>query len=568
MGRKASFIATLLLCPVLSPLPSLYPMDARDSEIKLLVNQAGYDLSCPKRILLQTNFDPALILDYEIIKNNNTVYRGKWERPLKIDLWGLWYRATHLPISIPGEYRVRVLWEGRVIESPAFIVSANRLFEHTAPLAAYFFYAQRCGVEVPGWHAACHLDDAVLADGSHRDLSGGWHDAGDYNKYNGYTPLAVYALSQLAQSQALHTARWDKDFPSPQEEALWGARWLVKCRDEKTGKIIGRVFSGFGFWGPPEAETDNAVGNDDDRKVDILEWNENEMTVAAWASVYRMTGDDDWKRLALNLWQVVSAHDPGFSPVARAKRLLAATELSLSTGDLSFFEEGQREAIFLLSQQERGGGWPLWPLAIVDYGLPSAALARFVLAFPESAVSSSIRAALLRSIENWSSKMAQPFFIPRWSAEEVFYPYLPGGWYVGQNSMYLSQAWAGLLMGKVLPRQAPRLKRWVAGCLDWLLGVNPFGICMMEGAGSVHLKMYHHRYDQIANGKNGRVPGAIPNGITRQRADVDRPYLDLEGKSWPTNEPWLPHNAYYLLVLSERESRGRSQPISSFSARR
>jgi hypothetical protein len=73
----------------------------------------------------------------------------------------------------------------------------------------------------------------------------------------------------------------------------------------------------------------------------------------------------------------------------------------------------------------------------------------------------------------------------------------------------------------------------------------------MSGAGTVHLQRYHHRYDQIPNGRNGNIPGAIANGIVRRTTNEDIPYLDLEGNWWRTNEPWLPHNAYYLLSLSE-----------------
>lgn len=525
--------------------------ETKEPEVRILVNQAGYDLNRSKRILLQTHFAPDLIVDYELIKNDQLYYRGKWGEPQRIEAWDLWYREARLPISRPGQYRVRIHWEEKTVESPPFVVSVNRLFEHTAPLAAYFFYAQRCGTAVSGWHAPCHLDDAAMPDGSHRDLSGGWHDAGDYNKYNGYTPLAVYALAQLAQSPAVQTAFWRENLPTPVEEALWGARWLVKCRDERTGKIIGRVFSGFNYWGPPEGETDNVAGNADDRKVDVYEWNENEMTVAAWASIDQMTRDSTWRMRALDLWQVVAAHEAGNSLAERAKRLLAATELYKSTGDLKFFEAGQKDALFLLSQQDPDGSWPRWPLAIVDCGLPAAALAQFHLTFPTSLLSSSLRAGLLRAVQDWSSKMMEPFTIPKWSSTDMFFPYLPKTWSIGQNSMYLSQAWAGLLIGRAIPSQASILRSWVAGCLDWIFGVNPFGICMMEGAGSIHLKAYHHRYDQIANSKEGRIPGAIPNGIIRVRSDLDRPYLDLEGNAWQTNEPWLPHNAYFLLVLSE-----------------
>jgi hypothetical protein len=117
--------------------------------------------------------------------------------------------------------------------------------------------------------------------------------------------------------------------------------------------------------------------------------------------------------------------------------------------------------------------------------------------------------------------------------------------------MYLSQAWAGLLIFRLLRLKDIRARWWAAGCLDWVLGMNPFGVCLMNEAGTLHLKRYHHRYDQIPNGKDGNIPGAIANGIVRQSSDLDLPYLDLEGNWWRTNEPWLPHNAYFLLALAE-----------------
>ena len=55
-------------------------------------------------------------------------------------------------------------------------------------------YLWRCGTAVSATHhgttfahAACHTDDAWLdyvgSNGIRRDATGGWHDAGDYNKY-------------------------------------------------------------------------------------------------------------------------------------------------------------------------------------------------------------------------------------------------------------------------------------------------------------------------------------------------------------------------------------------------
>ncbi len=425
MGSKVSWLIFFSLLCAAGKCPAAGQEKSEGLEIKLLVNQAGYDLLSPKRVLLQTNFPPDSITEYEVVNNDRVHCRGKWGKPQKIEAWELWYREALLPISAPGRFFVRIHGPEKKVDSPPFAVQKDRLFEHTAPLATYFFYAQRCGVEVPGWHAACHLDDGCLPDGSHLDLVGGWHDGGDYNKYNGYTPLAVYALARLAQSPGLPVAFWGKSVPTPEEEALWGARWLIKCQDEKTGKIIGRVFSGFEYWGPPEFETDNWPGNADDRKVDVFEWNENEMTVAAWASVYQITGDPFWMNRALNLWKVVSARRFVPSLVQGAKRLIAAAELYRITGDFQFFEAGLKESVFLLSGQESDGSWPLWPLAIVDYGLPTAALAQFLLAFPPNPLSPSVQTALVRAVESWSSKMVKAFFIPKWSSVDIFYPFQP-----------------------------------------------------------------------------------------------------------------------------------------------
>jgi hypothetical protein len=553
MRQTTALVMFAVLCFPLF-LPSAQP---DTSEIKILVNQAGYDLDAPMHVLLQAEFLPGEIRTFDVLKENQIIRRGAWREPLEISGWNLWYREAYLPSFSVGDYRLRVEWQDRQVESPPFRVEPDRITKWTVPLATYFFYAQRCGTDVPGWHGPCHLDDARMPDGRRIDLTGGWHDAGDYNKYNGYTPLAVYALAKLAGSPAARAVAWPSGQPSPLEEAVWGARWLQKCQNPETKKIVGRVFSGFSFWGIPEAETDNIPGTEDDRPVNVLEWNENEMTAAAWASLYLATGDPSWLALARDLWKVVEEHDQGPDFVQRAKRLLAAVELYRATGEDRYRQQGQVDTAVLLSLQRPDGSWPEWPLAIIDYGLIAASLAEMALAFPESDITPLLRESLERYLNLWSDRRLQPFSIPKWNESDVFYPNSPGEWYVGQNSMYLSQAWAGLLISRVIPKEQTRILPWVSGCLDWILGINPFGICMMAEAGSFHLPLYHHRYDRIQNGKAGRVPGAICNGITRLDIDLDLPYLDLEGNWWRTNEPWLPHNAYFLLALSEWPRGGR-----------
>jgi len=91
--------------------------------------------------------------------------------------------------------------------------------------------------------------------------------------------------------------------------------------------------------------------------------------------------------------------------------------------------------------------------------------------------------------------------------------------------------------------------------VHWVLGLNPLDLCMFEGKGSSHRIYYHHRYADIPGHPRGAVPGTIPNGIIRDRSGADRPWFDFTSTTVPyfaSNEPWLPHNAYYLLMLAAR----------------
>ena len=101
-------------------------------------------------------------------------------------------------------------------------------------------------------------------------------------------------------------------------------------------------------------------------------------------------------------------------------------------------------------------------------------------------------------------------------------------------------------------------KRALAYALDqmnFVLGANPYDLCMMEGVGTVNPPRYHHRYIKIHVRELGKVPGAIPHGFVRDMIGNDRPGFDLSlgGREYPsyrTSEPWLVHNVFYLLAVT------------------
>lgn len=97
--------------------------------------------------------------------------------------------ADFSALRVPGTYRLRV---GDAV-SPEFRIDGS-LYREPFVLVTRAMYLWRCGMAVAGeWqgvrfaHEACHTDDAwldfVTGEHTRRDSTGGWHDAGDYNKY-------------------------------------------------------------------------------------------------------------------------------------------------------------------------------------------------------------------------------------------------------------------------------------------------------------------------------------------------------------------------------------------------
>jgi len=80
--------------------------------------------------------------------------------------------------------------------------------------------------------------------------------------------------------------------------------------------------------------------------------------------------------------------------------------------------------------------------------------------------------------------------------------------------------------------------------LEWVMGANPFGSCLMTGEG-MRNPYPHSRYV-------GLIIGGIVNGIAGNVQD--EPILDVEyGMDWRTAEYWSPHNGFYLWANSVLE---------------
>jgi endoglucanase len=114
----------------------------------------------------------------------------------------------------------------------------------------------------PGQDANARLYGATDDASTERDLSGGWYDAGDYNRYTPWT--AEYIVTLLRMYEEAPSAFGD-DFGIPEsangisdvlDEARFGLTHLVKTQSESGGCIS---VLGVGSASPPSAATDPSV---------------------------------------------------------------------------------------------------------------------------------------------------------------------------------------------------------------------------------------------------------------------------------------------------------------------
>ncbi|MBN2316862.1 MAG: glycoside hydrolase family 9 protein [Sedimentisphaerales bacterium] len=150
----------------------------RYPHVNVLVDQFGYETqSHAKGVILQSSaslWRPPVSFSLIDLETSQNVATKKWEEIGYCREWDLYHwQGDFSDYSIPGRYVVETKVDDTDYQSPHFEIHEDLLVPETAEPAYRFFYYQRCDTAVSFFHAACHLDDAKMPDGSHRDLSGG-----------------------------------------------------------------------------------------------------------------------------------------------------------------------------------------------------------------------------------------------------------------------------------------------------------------------------------------------------------------------------------------------------------
>ncbi len=422
--------------------------------------------------------------------------------------------------------------------------------------SVYMLYTQRCGTAVEGdamTHAACHTGEATVYGTDKKiDVTGGWHDAGDYGRY--VVPAAQTVADLMLAYSANKSVFGDNtgipesgnNVPDILDEARYELEWMLKMQDKETGGVYHKVScANFpGMTAMPETEKKPLIVTPVSTTATA-----DFCAAMAMASEYYADIDADFASKCLDAaksaWAFLEAH-PEFIFKDQApdittgeygdksdedERYWAACQMYRATGDAKYMES--------ITYTKTGLGWAnVGTFGTIAY-----------LTMDESKQD----AALKEKMENSIFKQADSYLA---SAKKNPYGEALGGYFWGCN---MDAANGGLVLNFAETLDSTKgYAKAASEQINYLLGKNPLGYSFVTGYGTVAAENPHHR-PSLATGKC--VPGMLVGGPNSELQDTkaeaflaDAPpakcWLD-NSDSYSTNEIAIYWNSPFTALLAE-----------------
>jgi hypothetical protein len=582
--------------------------------LSISVNQIGYELNGPKTAIVQTSYVLSDTMGFSVVNDaGKVVFKGQAGPTQQVTGWqNRNFRVIDFSgLATSGNYKLSV--KGNL--SNPFTIGKDLLFSKTANSVVSFFNGMRSNNTLDNslpFHDATRTDKA--------NVLGGWKDAtGDPGKHMSHLSYAFYFNPQqipfvtwtLMKSYEWCKTPYGTNGAAVLAEAAFGADYLVKNVDA-AGYLYLSVFDDWGGtpnnreiceWGVPDPGNDPNFNKTRTSNYQAAMREGAGMAIAALAKAYRsnLTVGTNTPSVYLANAEKLYAHlkSPGNGYATKNLEycndhhenlidfycgLMASTELYKATQKALYLQDALSFSQKLLNQQS-ADGWlasdsahnrPSYHAA--DEGLPLLALSEYV---PIASNKTSVLAFMNKWIK-WqysiATEVANPYLYPRQyykaysnktlqPAQKAFFiPHLneTSYWWQGENARLASLATGWIVAGRILKQSYTisndSLSKMAFSSLDWVVGKNPFDVCMMTGFGTTNYPGYV--------GKTNIV-GGICNGIT---SDVDTetdiawmPYSQTDAsvsyQNWRWIEQWLPHDAWFLMAISAI-SNNVNNPVS------
>ncbi|ELB2007464.1 glycoside hydrolase family 9 protein [Vibrio parahaemolyticus] len=558
----------------------------------LLTNHIGYERLGPKKAIIQTEQPHLSSYTAQLIcaTSEQTVATFAVEEQGKVANWhqGYFYLIDFSSFTDSGDYFLQV----EDSRSSYFTVGEHILLNQTLSDVIHYFKSQRCG----GVFDQQDRQVPVLNANQTVDVHGGWYDAsGDVSKYLSHlsyanylnpqqTPMVVWnilkGLSLLEESEDIAAFTRTRLI----EEALFGADFLVRMQNEK-GFFYMTVFD---KWSKDTAQREicayeTQLGHKfDDYQAGFRQGGGVAIAALAAASRLGVHGEYDqqkYRNAAENGYWHLKEHNTQYlndgeeNIIDEYCALLASVELFKATKETRYLEESRLWAQRLVARQmsdeqikhfwsaNQDGSRPYFHAA--EAGLPVIALCEYLAIEDDSVQTESVKRIVNRACEfeiKISNKVTNPFGYPRQyvkgvneSKRDAFFVAHnneSGYWWQGENARLGSLATMAYLAQPHIASQEiqQQLSVFAQDALNWIVGLNPYDMCMLDGHG-------RNNPDYLPQYGFFNAKGGVCNGITGGFEDEEdiafNPPAQKDDmlQNWRWGEQWIPHGAWYLLAI-------------------
>lgn len=520
------------------------------------VNQLGYAPDDTKTVIATSGEDTK----FKIVKADNpdeTVFVGKYpeEKVFDTSVSSLVKKGDFSEFKEPGRYKILSSPSGYSYE----FAIGDGLYEDVYKDSVLMLYNQRCGIaldkNISGEYAhdECHMTEAtVFGTDEKLEVSGGWHDAGDYGRY--VVPGAKTVQDLLLAYEDYGVTADDIGIPESGngvpdllDEAKYELDWMLKMQDEATGGVYHKVSClVFPETVGPTEETDELI-------LAPISYAATADFAAVMAKASVVYKDVDATFAANCLEAAKKAYDfikansdmtgyknpeeivTGEYPDGKLtdETLFAAAELYIATGDASY--KSDAEAV-MADQYKMGLGWadvgtyPIYDLAKadgIDDGLKAKAKETLV-AEADSVIELCEGNAFGVGIKkfDWGSNMS------------------------------VANSGALFLMAEKVSGDT-KYKAYSLKQRDYIFGVNGVAYSFVTGYGTLSPENPHHRPSQVAGAcMKGMLIGGANSGLNDPYASavlVGLPealaYVD-NAQSFSCNEITIYWNSPLIYLLA------------------
>ena len=558
------------------------------------------------------SFTPSATLQVRLASDNSLAFSGPataWNGGATHTQSGdqvWWFDFSAL--TTPGEYYIYDPVQD--VHSHSFEI-AEDVYKEVLKHATRVFFYQRSGFAkttpyVPSYwgdgashlHAEQDLDCRLVTDPTNvatsRDLSGGWYDAGDYNKYVNFTYPVMHDLLGAYETNPVI---WTDDFNIPEsgngipdllDEVKWELDWLLKMQLSDGSCLMKVSVTNFNAASPPSADMNP-------RRYGSAEASATRTICSIFAHaaiVYKSLGvpamdvyGDTLLARAELAWSWIVSNpgtssygNTGFSSAnpevsayqQQATRLSAAIYLYAATGNTAY--RNYVDANYTSAQPMQWTYWYPYESAVQDallyYTQTSGATA---------SVSNAITNNCINSTSSNNAAML-PAYLNETDAYRSHMNDAEFGW--GSNR---EKAHSGIILTNMLsynldPGNAANYRNAAAGFVHYLHGTNALGMAMLThmdtaGAEVSANEMYHAWFGDGTNFDNaqtslyGPPPGYLTGGPNRNFSatagtisppngqPVQKSYKDWNTSwpedSWQITEPAIYYQAAYVKLLAQ-----------------